>query len=85
MKIKPEHYDHMKSAINLIDRRKIFEHAEQLKNDPRVKDIKVRLLFDIFYAAGLSKYACDCLYSYASDEHILTALKQIQKELHILC
>ena len=91
MKIKPEHYEVLKAAINKLDRTAIFNHAESLKSDARVKDLSKRLRWDCFWATGLKLgdgvgvHGELPLYEYMHDSHIDTALKQIMKDLHILC
>lgn len=80
MKIIPQHYDHMKNAIaplvHDIDAREAV-----LWNDKRVKDIETRLAFDYMYAAKLTPWICNNLYTYCDDSHIETALKRILREL----
>jgi hypothetical protein len=80
MKIKPEHYEHMKQAINAIPEEGKKAHFEYLKTDDRVKDINKRFRWDCFHAAKLSIFACDVLYYYLNDTHIDTALKAIVPE-----
>lgn len=52
-------------------------------NEGKSKDIEKRLRWDCLYAAGLTPFICDNLYSYLNDDHIDTALKNIIKELGI--
>jgi len=80
MKIKPEHYNHIKQAIDAIPEKLKQSHFESLKLDDRVKDIGKRFRWDCFNYAGLTTFACDTLYSYMNDTHIDTALKSIVKE-----
>ncbi len=82
MKIKPEHYEHMKQEIEPLAKL-IPEHRAYLVNEGKAKDIEKRLRWDLFYAAKLTRYACDTLYSYMHDDHIDTALKGIMKELGV--
>jgi hypothetical protein len=85
MKIKKEHYEHMKSAM--VDKLAgtpaldVTAYLRNLENDPRVKDVDKRFRWDLFHAAGLTKYACDTLYVYLDDAHIDSALKAIMKEM----
>ena len=83
MKIKKLHYEHMeKKVIQLKEtyEKEILEHWKFLKNNKKAKDISLRFRWDIFHAAGLTKYACSTLYKYLNDTHIDTALKRITKE-----
>ena len=80
MKITQQHYATMLEAIKPLAYA-IPLHREALKQDNRVKDLEKRLRWDLSYKAGLSQFLCDSVYSYANDEHIDTALKNIVKEL----
>ena len=80
MKITPSHFSYMFSAIQPLSAT-IPARREALRNDPRVKDLEKRLRWDLCYAAGLSAWICDNLYSYLDDVHIDTALRAIIKEL----
>jgi len=80
MKIKPEHYNHVKQEMAKIPIETVRQHKENLKLDLRVKDLDMRLRWDWFRAAGLH---CDVLYKYLDDTHIDTALKKIVKELEV--
>lgn len=80
MKIKTEHYQEMKKAIEALPRDKVLEHkALELGNDKQK-----RFLWDVFWAAKLYKLTSDCLYDYLNDDHIETALKKIAKELNYI-
>lgn len=80
MKIQPEHYAHMKTAMApiLAAMPCASEYAATCAKTP--KDADMRHRWDAFYHAGLTRYACDVLYAYAHDTHIDTALRQIVKE-----
>lgn len=79
MKIKPEHYQHMKLEIE-----KILPNLPEIKAAiQNAKDFNKRLRWDLSYKAKLTPYICDNIYSYADDSHIDTALKRIAKELEI--
>lgn len=82
MKIKPEHYARMKYEIAKIAGH-LPEHRENLKSDPRVKDLEMRLRWDASRAAGLTRFICDEVYLYANDTHVDTALRKIMVELGI--
>jgi hypothetical protein len=75
MKIKPEHVAHMRAAIVPI--LPSIPSEATLRNDPRVKDAAKRRRWDALYAAGLSRWVSDNIYSYADDTHIDTALRAI--------
>lgn len=61
----------------------VENHKNALKHDVRVKDINVRLRWDLMYLIPrLNRVALfDEFYEYLHDEHIDTALKQIIKNL----
>lgn len=84
MKITKEHFEHIKSAIETVfkingGKEKIVEMYEtgNFRNAENVKDLQKRFNFDMLYAAGLTNFVCDELYSYLNDDHIATALKKI--------
>lgn len=85
MKIKPEHYAHMRDSIKAFcdaNQDKVAFHRESLKADPRVKDIEKRFRWDLSYATpGLSQWICDNLYPYMYDGHLDNALRSIVKEI----
>ena len=80
MKVKPEHYEHMRDAIQAVAHR-IPATKEAIASDSRVKDAAKRLRWDMCYMAGLNKWICDNLYSYMDDTHIDTALRRIMSEI----
>jgi GH24 family phage-related lysozyme (muramidase) len=84
MKIKQEHFDHIKLAIDATlaihnQNNKLAEEYEQglFPRAELTKDVQRRFCWDVMYGAGLSKFASDTLYSYLNDDHIYTALKAI--------
>lgn len=77
MKITSEHFTYMRQAIAAISPEQREAIRESISHDPRVKDTDMRFRWDLFYAAKLSRWACDNLYSYCNDTHIDSALKQI--------
>lgn len=83
MKMKPDHYNHMKSAIASIDTAKVASHKEALTHDARVKDLEKRFRWDLCHAAIPSSWICDNLYSYLDDSHVDTALRSIIRELDL--
>ena len=81
MKIKPEHFEHMKTTIDGYLKRHegiigLYEQGLFVRSD-RVKDLQTRFNFDLMYMAGLTRYVCDNIYPYANDDHVMTALKRI--------
>lgn len=79
MKIKTEHYRHIRDAIR--DNVSLPELHEAILKDGRYKDFGKRLRWDAAYKAGLSTWISDNLYPYMNDDHVDTALKAIIKEL----
>ena len=77
MKVKPEHYEHLRAAMATVPREKVEAHREALKSDPRVRDLDMRLRWDVLHATVPSTWICDNIYPYANDTHIDTALKRI--------
>jgi hypothetical protein len=79
MKIKQEHYDHMKQEIDKLltpELTKAYEEG-RFVNSQRTKDLQTRFCFDLMYMAGLTRYICENVYDYATDDHVFTALKRI--------
>ena len=83
MKIQPDHYAHMRDAIEALPRDAVVAHKAALENDPRVKDLGMRYRWDLLHAARLTPWLCDTIYPYANDTHIDTALRAIVNELGI--
>ena len=82
MKIQPNHYATMRDKIALVAG-DAARRRDCIIHEGRAKDIEKRLRWDLLYAAGLSQWICDNLYSYANDDHIDTALRAIVRELEI--
>jgi len=83
MKIKPEHYSHMKTEIDrvcFVYAEEIPKHIAQVKQLGRYHDLKKRIRWDMFNTAQLTSFACDTLYDYLNDEHIDTALRSIMTD-----
>lgn len=77
MKMTKEHYDHIKSQIESLDREQVLAHKRlKLGND-----VNKRFRWDLFNAAKLYNFASSTLYDYLNDTHIDTALKQVVIEL----
>ena len=81
MKIKPEHFQHLKTEIEAIlskyDRLVEEYEAGQFPRSEKVKDLQKRFCFDLLHGAGLDRFVCDDLYPYMNNDHIYTALKAI--------
>jgi len=80
MKIKPEHFAHMLTAIKEHENY-IPAFRQSILAEKRAKDMEMRLRWDMLYCAISSKWICDVLYPYVNDDHIDTALKSIMKQL----
>jgi hypothetical protein len=84
MKVQQEHYDYIKTAIESIGVERLRQHREALKDDPRVRDLEMRLRWDALHAGVGSRWVCDTLYVYGcNDEHIDTALRRAMKEVGV--
>lgn len=81
MKIRAEHYAHMKAAIAAIGAHKIGAHRKFIVNEGKAKDVEKRLRWDLSYYAGLTPFFCEHVYDYADDSHIDTALRRIVREV----
>jgi hypothetical protein len=75
MKIKPEHFEHMRAALAKFDTDFHRSRYEAAGLSTR------RFQWDAMRAAGLIPWVCDTLYPYANDEHIQTALNRIIRPL----
>ena len=69
--MKQEHYEYLKEQILKAEHKLVF------RNDCLLSPMRYR--WDLTYAAGLTKWICDNLYSYLNDDHIDTALRKITK------
>lgn len=69
MKIKPEHYEHLKTAILANP------HAPTLPSYIARGLTEKRWRWDLLYLAKLSPWISSNLYPYANDDHIDTALR----------
>lgn len=78
MKIKPEHYAHMLAAMRAAQA--LQPEATRASYEAKGLTAK-RHRWDVSYAAGLSRWICNNIYSYADDTHLDTAFKSIIKEL----
>jgi hypothetical protein len=80
MKIKAEHYAHMREAIAAIGM-DVPRYRAALVAEGKAKDIDKRLRWDAAYAARLTPWICDNLYGYMDDTHIDTALRSIMRDI----
>jgi hypothetical protein len=82
MKIKPEHYAHLKAEIQKHSGG--MYTAEQLKAArPGIRDAeRARRHYAISWC-GLSCWIGENIYPYANDDHLDTALRAIFKELQL--
>ena len=80
MKIKPEHYDYMLTAMR--EAAKVSNISEQYFIDNKIgKDFAKRYRWDLVYRARLGFWICANIYPYANDDHIDTALRSIILQL----
>lgn len=75
MKIKSEHFDHLRSAIT--------EHDTDFHRSRYAAAglSTTRYQWDLVRHVGLMPWVCDTLYTYLNDTHIQTALNKIVKPL----
>ena len=71
MKIKPEHFAHMRATIAPLDTD--FHRARYAAAGLST----TRYQWDLLRHAGLMTWLCDTLYAYLDDVHIQTALNKI--------
>lgn len=79
MKIKPEHYHHVKTTIdNIISVNPVTRNYVKVAVWSTTAETDLsRLLFAI---KGMSTWICDNIYPYANDTHIKTMLKAMAAE-----
>lgn len=76
MKVKPEHYNHIKEEILKV-------HSTALQQAYTMYNISHRgYCFDLLYRAKLSAWLCSNVYVYANDDHLYTAIKHILNEVN---
>ena len=81
MKIRPEHYVHLRDAIAALGVDLLQKHREFIVDEGRAKDIDKRLRWDALYMAKLTPFLCANVYPYADDTHVDTALRKIMAEI----
>ena len=80
MKIKAEHYEYMKRAIEAAT---FDKPVVELEGRYRARGLTPkRFRWDCSHAARLTTWMCDNLYSYLNDTHIDTALRAIMRDLN---
>lgn len=81
MRIKPEHFEHMKREIDRVIAANpsiVQDYARgNFPRSDRTRDLQKRFCWDLLYTAGLLSFVCKTLYTYMHDEHIYTALLRI--------
>lgn len=75
MKIKPEHVEHIRQAVEKHDT--AFHRSRYIAAGLST----TRYQWDLIRHAGLMPWLCDTLYQYANDTHIQTALNKVIKPL----
>lgn len=87
MKITPEHLAHLRAELERViaqtGRERIAAYKDRLRQNPAVKNVDKRLMWDLFNGAQLHLFACSTLYAYLNDAHIDTALRYLAKELRV--
>lgn len=81
MKMTAEHYAALKAKVEPLVP-KIPAHLEGLKKDPKVVNLEVRLLWDVFHTARIWDSYSYQEFDY-NDAHIETAMRAIFKEFNI--
>ena len=82
MKMTSEHYSYLKAQIAPIALRiNPMDYRKQIVAEGRSKDPDKRVRWDYLWAAKISSWLVDNLYSYLNDDHIDTALKAIMRDL----
>ena len=83
MKIKKEHFETLKTAIDATLEKhnsrgelvRCYEMGNFSRAD-KVKDLQRRFCFDVLYGSGLARWVSANL-SYLTDDHIFTALRAV--------
>lgn len=81
MKIKAEHYQHIKNELASLHLPDVMAYKAKLQASGQYKDFNTRFMYDLQRAAGLLSFVCDTIYTYADDSHYQTALFKAGKEL----
>jgi hypothetical protein len=79
MKVTQQHIQYMADRIKPVDTVKLRQSYVEgnYENSGKTKDPDKRYRWDLFWQAGLARFAVDVLYKYVNDEHIDTALRSI--------
>lgn len=75
MKIKPEHFAHLRAELAKVDTD--FHRGRYANAGLSTR----RYQWDAVRYAGLMPWLCDTLYTYLNDDHIQTALNRLIKPL----
>lgn len=78
MKMSPGHFEALKARVAQV-MPQVPAHREKLRNDPRVKDLEKRLLWDVYHSARMHQLYSPQQWDYA-DAHIETAMRKILRE-----
>jgi len=82
LKIHPEHYEVIKARFKeLHDQIEPSSFAYWRKEYENEGLSEKRFVWDLWWASGLSEFACDVLYEYMHDNHIYSAVRRIVKEI----
>ena len=82
LKIRPEHYEVIKSRFKELHNEIEPSSFAYWRNNYTLDGLsETRFIWDLFWASGLSKFACDVLYEYMHDDHLHSALRRIVKEV----
>ncbi len=81
MKIKPEHYNVILNVMKEFTLEKVIAHKEYLQSLGTVKNLAMRLRWDLLNARVKASWICDNIYPYANDDHLDTAVKSAFKEV----
>ncbi len=92
MKITKAHQAHISTAIvqsitKLAEKRKqtvqetLHDHIAYVRREGLYHELEKRIRWDLFSAAGLSRWVCDNVYPYANDTHVDTVLRNIMANL----
>lgn len=79
MKMKPEHYEKIKTAMK-EKHEEFLKHKEYTEYNKKGYSVN-RYAWDLFHASGQTPFACQVLYKYLNDDHISTAITKIWLEL----
>jgi hypothetical protein len=82
MKIRPEHYAHLRNALAPFAA-EIPTIRAGILAEGKAKDVEMRLRWDLTYRANLTSWICKNIYDYCDDTHVDTALRAIMREIEV--